>query len=244
MKGRMDVSRLWLLYRMGGLPPALASMFGMQDAQQMAFIRSMAKSQRKESLLHKPLQELETVVFDLETTGFNPASGDEILSFGAVAMRGAEILHGQTFYRLVKPKRGIPPQIVLLTGISNEMAAEGKDLIDSLHDFMAFVGTRPLVAHASAHDKSFLNSALRRTSKIGLNHRVLDTMHIARALEPGRDSYSLDELLAAHKIEISIRHHALEDARMTAGLWQHYLGTIIARNLVTLGDLYTFLSKR
>ncbi len=38
---------MWSLYKMGGLTPAITSMFDMQSAQQMAFIRSIMKEQRK-----------------------------------------------------------------------------------------------------------------------------------------------------------------------------------------------------
>ena len=80
MKEQKGVGRMWHLYKMGGITPAIASMLGSQNAQQMAFIRSMSKDQRKESIMDQPLRDMEVVVFDLETTGFYPNNGDEILS--------------------------------------------------------------------------------------------------------------------------------------------------------------------
>ena len=71
-----------------------------------------------------------------------------------------------------------------LTGISNEMAEDAPDLMQVLHDFMEFIGKRMLIAHASGHDKQFLNAALWRTSKVNMTHRVLDTMMVAKWLEP------------------------------------------------------------
>jgi DNA polymerase-3 subunit epsilon len=243
MKEQKGVGRMWSLYKMGGVTPAIASMLGSQNAQQMAFIRNANREQRKQSLLETPLKELEVVVFDLETTGFNPNNGDEIISFGAVVVRGGELCETETFYSLVNPKRVIPRAIVELTGITNEMVQDAPDLMTVLHDFMAFVGRRLLVAHASGHDKQFLNAALWRTSKVNLNHRVLDTMMIAKWLEPKREGYSLDELLSGSGIPITVRHHALEDSLMTAQLWLHYLNRILERNVFTLGDLYAYLSK-
>jgi len=242
-EGDRGVGRAWNLYKMGGLTPAIASMFGAPGAQQMAFIRQAAKEQRKQSALDLPLMELEMVVFDLETTGFYPENGDEILSIGGVLMRGPELMEAQQFYRLVNPRRRVPRHIVELTGITNEMAAHGEDLVQALSDFMAFIGKRVLIAHASGHDKQFLNAALWRTSKVRLTHRVLDTMMVAKWLEPNRDSYGLDELLESNGVPVTRRHHALEDAIMTAKLWQRYLHRIAARNIVTLGDLYAYLSR-
>ncbi|QHW34231.1 3'-5' exonuclease [Paenibacillus rhizovicinus] len=243
MKEQKGVGRMWHLYKMGGITPALASMMGAQNAQQMAFIRSMSKEQRKDSIMDQPLSEMEVVVFDLETTGFYPTNGDEIISFGAVILKGEQLIEDRTFYSLVNPKRKVPKHIAELTGITNEMVQGAPDLMQVLHDFMEFVGKRLMIAHASGHDKQFLNSALWRTSKVNLTHRVLDTMMVAKWLDPGRSHYDLDELLEQSGIEIAQRHHALEDSVMTAKLWLHYLRRMLDRNVVTLGDLYAYLSK-
>lgn len=243
MKEQKGVGRMWNLYKMGGFTPAIASMLGSQNAQQMAFIRNVNKEQRKQSMLDTPLRELEVVVFDLETTGFYPTNGDEIISFGAVKLCGGELAESETFYSLVNPKRKIPKAITELTGISNEMVEDAPDLMQVLHDFMEFVGRRLLIAHAAGHDKQFLNAALWRTSKVNLNHRVLDTMMVAKWLEPKLEGYSLDELLESCCIPVTERHHALQDSIMTAKLWQNYLARILERNITTLGDLYAYLSK-
>ncbi|WP_053376897.1 3'-5' exonuclease [Paenibacillus sp. FJAT-27812] len=243
MKEQKGVGRMWNLYKMGGFTPAIASMLGSQNAQQMAFIRNVNKEQRKQSMFDMPLRELEVVVFDLETTGFYPTNGDEIISFGAVLLRNGEIVENESFYSLVNPKRRIPKAIIELTGITNEMVQDAPDLMQVLHDFMEFVGRRLLIAHASGHDKQFLNAALWRTSKVNLNHRVLDTMMVAKWLEPNLEGYSLDELLESCCIPITERHHALQDSIMTAKLWQNYLARILERNITTLGDLYAYLSK-
>ncbi len=243
MKEQKGVGRMWSLYKMGGVTPAIASMLGSQNAQLMAFIRNANREQRKQSILDTQLTELEAVVFDLETTGFNPNTGDEIISFGAVVVRGGELVEEESFYSLVNPKRPVPKAITELTGITNAMVEAAPDLMNVLHDFMAFIGRRLLIAHAAGHDKQFLNAALWRTSKVNLNHRVLDTMMIAKWLEPKREGYGLDELLEGSGIPMLNRHHALDDSIMTAKLWLHYLKRIHARNINTLGDLYAYLSK-
>jgi DNA polymerase-3 subunit epsilon len=202
-KSANSMGRAWHLYKMGGLTPAIASMLGSSNAQQMAFIRSMSKDQRKENIMEVPLKELEAVVFDLETTGFNPNNGDEIISIGGVLIRGGEFMEAEPFYTLVNPKRKIPKHITQLTGITNDMAERAPDLMQALHDFMDFAGKRVLIAHASGHDKPFLNAALWRTSKVSLTHRVLDTMMVAKWLEPKRYQFDLDTLLDNYGVEIS-----------------------------------------
>ena len=243
MKEQKGVSRMWQLYKMGGVTPAIASMLGVQNAQQMAFIRSVNRDIRKQPLLETPFEEMETVVFDLETTGFYPYNGDEIISFGAVLLQGSKVVEEKSFYSLVNPRRRVPHHISELTGITNGMTEDAPDLIEVLHQFMEFCGRRLLIAHGAGHDKQFLSAALWKTSKVNLSHRVLDTMMMSKWLHPGRESYGLDELLEEEGIPIMQRHHALEDCRMQAQLWLLYLERIRARNIRTLGELYAYLSQ-
>ncbi|WP_166242440.1 exonuclease domain-containing protein [Paenibacillus turpanensis] len=234
--------RMWDIYKKGGIGPAIASMFGVQSAQQMAFIRSVMKEQRKQPLFETPLAELELAVFDLETTGFSPYNGDEILSVGAVQVDGT-LMKEKQFYSLVNPKRRVPKEITNLTGITNEMAAEAPELIDVLHRFLEFVDKRVLIAHGSGHDKHFLNAALWKTSRVNLSHRLIDTMMIGKWLYPKWKHYDLDSMLNHFGIEITERHHALEDSLMTARLWTALYEEISAKQVHTLGDLYAYLSR-
>lgn len=68
-------------------------------------------------------------------------------------------------------------------------------------------------------------------------------MMLAKWLEPQQhQTYSLDELLAYQSIPIEGRHHALEDAKMTARLWVAYVQEMLKRNVTNLADIYAHLS--
>lgn len=234
----------WRSLRSGGINSALSTMRGAQTAQQMAFIRSQMKDNRRPEELGTPLGELEVIVFDLETTGFNHQHGDEILSIGAVKVVGEQVLERETFHMIVNSGVRVPSVITELTGISQKMVDDAPPLMEGLHDFMAFVGGRVLVAHAAAHDRGFLNAALWKTSKVRLTHRLLDTMMLAQRLYPALKDFSLDELLRHKGIAIEGRHHALSDACMTARLWADYIREIQSRGYAeTLGDMYVYLSE-
>lgn len=233
----------WNADRSGGFRSALSSMFGLQQAQHQAFIRSVMKQQRQTSIFNLPLHNLQAIVFDLETTGFHPYNGDEILSIGAVLAVGSRVQEETTFYSLINPQRPIPEKIRKLTQITDELAADAPPLKDVLLQFLAFVQRRVLIAHGTGHDKQFLNAALWRTAKIRLSHRVLDTMLVAKWLSPQLSSYDLDTLLEHYGIPIAVRHHALSDAMMTAQLWTVLLAEAEQRNIATLGDLYAYLSN-
>ncbi|WP_223069615.1 exonuclease domain-containing protein [Paenibacillus caui] len=233
---------LWSALKSRSVPSAIASVFGTESAQQIAFLRSLNKGLRKPETLHVNLTELKTAVFDLETTGFYPKQGDEILSFGAVKVEGDAVNTDEIIHTLSKPTRAVPPEIVSLTGITQEMAEQAPSLVEALHGFMTFVEDRVLIAHGSGHDKAFLDLALWKTSKVHLSHRVLDTMMIAQKLDPSSRIAGLDEWLEVYGIPVTRRHHALEDAKMTAFLWTALIEQLGEKGVQTLGDLYVFLS--
>lgn len=238
-----DTWNLWNLYKKGGLPPVIASVRGAQTAQQMAFVRWLTKEQRKQPPVNQPIDQLELAVIDLETTGFSPSQGDEIISIGAVLVRGRQIEYDQCFYSLVNPKRNIPADIVALTGITNEMAERAPDLLPVLRQFLSFVRGRVLVFHGGGHDRPFLNAALWKTSRSRLPHRFLDTMILSKWLDPDIGNYDLDTMLEYYGIPVTIRHHALEDAKMTSELWVKLAERFPDKEVHSLQDLYAALSQ-
>lgn len=53
----------------------------------------------------------------------------------------------------------------------------------------------------------------------------------------------METILRQFNLEISTRHHALNDAQMTAELWITGLELAMERGVATLGELYHFLSQ-
>ncbi|WP_054958029.1 exonuclease domain-containing protein [Paenibacillus dakarensis] len=234
----------WRSLLKGDVNSAITFMKGNASAQQIAFIRSQMKQYRRPELLSTPLNVLETVVFDLETTGFSYQHGDEIISIGAVCTRGMTVMEKESFHLIVNSGAAVSEQITALTGITQSMVDGAVSLTDGLHDFMAFVEGKVLVAYAAGHDRGFLNAALWKTSRVRLTHRLLDTLMLARHLYPELSDYSLDKLLQSQGIPVDGRHDALSDALMTARLWTVYLEEIQRRRYAeTLGDLYVYLSR-
>src|SRR6476620_7253986 len=104
---------------------------------------SVAPAQSSFEDLGTHLVDVTFCVVDLETTG--GAESDMITEFGAVKVRGGEVL-GE-FQTLVNPRSHIPPLIAVLTGITNQMVAQAPPLRQVLPAFLAFAEGTVIVAH-------------------------------------------------------------------------------------------------
>ena len=94
------------------------------------------------------------VVFDLETTGFNPEVC-EIIEIGALKYRKNELVEELSV--LVKPKVKIPDEITKITGIDDDMVKEAITIEEAMPMFINFIEDLPLIAHNSSFDLSFIN---------------------------------------------------------------------------------------
>jgi len=206
------------------------------DPNQISFIRQLQK-ELNESKLHTPLKQLEVVVIDFETTGFHPDNGDEILSIGAVQMNGPSIRE-EAYYTVVHPTSPVSETILQLTGLTIEELQNAPSLSEVLPSFYSFCKSRVFIAHHAKHEKQFLKKANQDTFKKTLEHRMLDTSFFIRIIDPSLSGQTLETCCQACEVNILKRHHALEDAKATAKVWQHIVKTAEQIGCETLEDLY------
>ncbi|NUB03959.1 PAS domain-containing protein [Azospirillum melinis] len=182
-----------------------------------------------------PLDRLHYVVFDTETTGLSPSTGDEIIQIAAVRVVGGRILTGETFNTLVDPKRPIPPESVPFHGITDGMVA-GKPTIDAvLPQFRSFVSGAVLVAHNAAFDLKFLKMK-ERAAGVAFDCPVLDTMLLSRMLLGNDGDHTLDGIAERLGIEVVDRHTALGDSLVTAAVFLRMIEMLREREVRTLDD--------
>jgi len=205
-----------------------------QNAQQMAFLRNLQKEMKKEDTLKVPLDELDVVVFDIETTGFKPKQGDEIISIGAIKMCGSFILEDAGFYSLINTGKEISTEVVNLTGLTNEKLKEARHVGDVLIEFLKFAKDCTLVAHHANHERNFLQYTSNRVFHTPFKQRIVDTSFLYKIVEPHIQLSSLEDLC---------KHHALEDAKMTAKLWSLYLEKVKMLGCDTLQDVYDHFAR-
>ena len=213
-----------------------------QNSQQMAYLRHLQKEINKENAMLIPLQKLNVVVFDIETTGFNPEK-DAILSIGAIKMIGSQIIEEEQFYSLIHYDQPISKDIVALTGITDDLVRTAPNISDVLIKFFEFCQDSTLVAHHASHERNFMHYYSNKVFKTPLKHRIVDTSFLYRIIESNVQNLSLETLCEYHKIPINDRHHALADAKMTAKIWSIYLNEAIQIGYETLEDVYSHFAK-
>jgi DNA polymerase-3 subunit epsilon len=188
-----------------------------------------------------PLSTGRYIVFDTETTGFYPYQGDEIINIAAVVVEDGKIREDLIFDQLVNPYRPIPPAVIELTGINDEMVADKPGVCAVLNDFLDFIGDSVLVAHNAEFDLAFINIKLNWYTQTEVYNPVVDTFKLARALCPELMSHDLDTLIRFHKVKEHPRHTALGDSLMTAEVFLDHLSRLEEKDIDTLKQLYYYL---
>lgn len=174
----------------------------------------LAAGQHTFDELGDPLREITFVVVDLETTGGSAAT-ESITEFGAVKVRGGEVL-GE-FATLVDPGRAIPPQIVMLTGITDAMVYDAPTIATVMPAFLEFIRGSVLVAHNARFDIGFLKAACGRLGLPWPGNAVVDTVQLARRVLTREEAPSVRLGLLAPLLgsPVAPDHRALTDARAT-----------------------------
>ena len=165
------------------------------------------------------------IVFDTETTGLDPQSGDRLVEIGCIEMVH-RVPTGSVFHAYFNPERSMPPEAGAVHGLSSAFLADKPLFMQHAAELLAFLGDAPLVAHNAGFDFGFLNAELALCNLPPVDRsRMVDTVAIARRKHPGA-KLSLDALCSRYGIDRShrVRHGALLDAELLAQLYVELMG--------------------
>jgi len=163
------------------------------------------------------------VVLDTETTGLEVSKGHRIIEIGCVELINRRRTN-ETFHRYIQPDRDIDEAAEEVHGISNEMLADKPRFGDIAEAFIEFVSGAELIIHNADFDVGFLDNEFRCAGLHSTNMAsvcaVIDTLHMAREIHPGRRN-SLDALCKRYNVDNSSRdyHGALLDAQLLADVY-------------------------
>jgi DNA polymerase-3 subunit epsilon len=204
------------------------------------FMSALISGQRSFDDLGTPLHDTTFCVLDLETTG-GSRSDDMITEIGAVKVRGGECLG--TFHTLVNPGRAIPPQITVLTGLTDGVVRTAPRIETVLGSLVDFLGDAVFVAHNASFDLGFVRAALARDDREEYRPVVVDTAALARRLL--RDEVpncKLGTLASRLRLDHTPTHRALDDALATTDLLHLLIERAAGLGVLGLDDLLA-LSK-
>ncbi len=194
-----------------------------------------SRSDGQRAMDERRLVDLIYTVFDTETTGLQPAAGDEIIQIGAARLVNSRLLRNETFEQLVDPQRSIPAAGMVFHSITPEMVVGKPTIVQVLPAFHAYAQDSVLVAHNAAFDMRFLQLKEAATGVV-FEQPVLDTLLLSAVVHPNQESHRLEAIAERFNIPVIGRHTALGDALLTAEVFQRLLPLLAQMGIHTLGQ--------
>jgi len=165
----------------------------------------------------------EVVVFDTETTGLDPKK-DEVISIGAVKVKGNRILTSETFEVYLKTTRPIPAESIEVHGIR---PCDLKDAVPpeaGIATFLEFIGPRPLTGYYLEFDVAMINRYVKPWLGVNLPNRQTEVSglyfdRMNATIPQGNIDLRFDTILAKLGLPPMGKHNAVNDAIMTAMMY-------------------------
>ena len=165
------------------------------------------------------------IIFDTETTGFDPRTGDRLVEIGCIELIDRRET-GVNFHAYFNPERDMPAAAEAVHGLSIQFLSDKPLFATRVDELLEFLGDAPLIAHNAVFDFGFVNAELARAGRAALDMtRMCCTVQMARKLHPGA-KHSLDALCTRYGIDRShrVKHGALLDAELLAHLYIEMTG--------------------
>lgn len=165
----------------------------------------------------------EVIVYDTETTGLNPKT-DEILSIGALKIKGDKIITSEKFELFVKPTKAINEESIKIHQIRNIDLENGYEPTVALEKFLHFIGSRPLVGYYLEFDVAMINKYLKPYLGIKLPNKQIEVSGIyhdkkIKLIPDGIIDLRFDVIMKDLGLPIFGKHDAINDAIMTAMMY-------------------------
>jgi DNA polymerase-3 subunit epsilon len=188
-----------------------------------------------------PIERLRFVVLDSETTGLDPHI-DRMITIGAVAVRGDEIVLEDSFDALIAVA---DTGAVEIHGITPDEARAGLEEAEVLTRFLDYLRDGVIVGHHIGHDIGMLDVACERHWGFRTMNRSLDTMDLTLHLErdgafaarPPIRQFTLDALCSMFDVIPHDRHTASGDAFLTAQVFLRLLRLSARHGRTTLSRI-------
>jgi len=185
--------------------------------------------------------EVEFTIFDTETTGLEPESGDRIVEIAAVKFKGQEKI--SSFSTLVNPQRPISEAAFQVNQITPQMLKDAPDVSSVLPKFLEFIQGTCLCSYNAAFDLGFLNNELKLIGKPPLQDIVVvDILKMSRRLMPGLPRYALWFVADNLGINTEQKHRALCDVELTWQVFKKLKETLRQKGILDFANFSNLFS--
>ena len=172
-------------------------------------------------------------VLDLETTGFSFRT-EKITEVGIMKVQNGEVI--DEFSCFVNPEKPIPPRVVEVTNITDDMVKDAETIDKVMPKILNFIGDSVLVAHNADFDIGFLKYNANILG-LSLENTYLDTLRLAKDLFPNFKKYKLGIIAENLGIKVEVAHRALDDVDTTVKVLNVMLKMLKDKGIETLDDI-------
>jgi len=185
--------------------------------------------------MHRNIDEIEFTIFDTETTGLEPESGDRIVEIAGIRFKAG--IRISSFHSLVNPHRQICDAAAKVNNITQEMLIGAPDIKDVMPGFLEFAKGSCMCAYNAAFDMEFLtNEAKLIGLQLPVDIIVADVLRMARRLAPGLERYALWFVAQKFEIENRQEHRASSDVELTWEVFRKLLEILKEKSITDFGN--------
>ena len=189
---------------------------------------------KKNPVINSKGQSIDTTycILDLETTGFLPAIA-KITEVVIMKVQNGQVI--DQFSCFVNPEKPIPPRVVEVTNITDDMVKDAETIDKVMPKILEFLGDSVIVAHNVGFDIGFLKQNAKNLG-YEFDYTFIDTLILSKILFPDFRSYKLDKILETLEIEHQLEDRTMDYARNTYILFNIILDKIKDRGIKIVED--------
>jgi len=172
-------------------------------------------------------------VLDLETTGLSFRT-EKITEIGIMKVKNGEVV--DSFSCFVNPEKPIPPKVVEVTNITDDMVKDAETIEQVFPKMLDFIKDSVLVAHNADFDIGFLKYNAKQLG-YNLDNTYMDTLRLSKELFPDFKKYKLGIIAEKLGIKVEVAHRALDDVDTTVKVLNVMFDMLKEKQVNTLEDI-------
>lgn len=190
---------------------------------------------RNPSVVNSKGQSIDTTycVLDLETTGFSPVT-EKITEIGIMKVKDGKVI--DSFSTFVNPQKPIPPRVVEVTNITDDMVRNAETIDKVFPKMLEFIEGSVLVAHNAEFDIGFLKHNAKALG-YDFDFSYIDTLPLAQDIFYEYKSFKLGRIAKNLGIKVLVAHRALDDVDTTVKVFNIMIDKLKEKGAETIDDI-------